>query len=131
MANANDADVQRVIHARQWPSSVAEYRTMMEEKSEGTGEKVIKFTSKGDDELVTKLFYRVCFGLGTSFGLERELGGGSRQSANCSWRKECLWGRAILSAATTCTLRLPALPWRKVITKPSTQTCCDFCERRT
>ena len=63
IVNDDRADVQAVLNARTWPSTVLEYAEMMA----ATGELAVRFTKKGDADVVRFLFYRVCFGMLDSF----------------------------------------------------------------
>ena len=56
IANLEDPDVQRVLHARAWPQNVDEYQKMMDDPA-------IEFTDKGDSDFVAYLFFKMSFDL--------------------------------------------------------------------
>ena len=62
-----DAPLVRAVHAsRKWPTTVEDYELMMTELDDH-GAPYVRFTKKGDADLVKLLFYRVCFGALHSF----------------------------------------------------------------
>ena len=63
IANPDDPAVAE-LNKKAWPTSVADYQHMMEKKDpKNDSEFAIRFTSKGDRDVVTFLFYRMCYGL--------------------------------------------------------------------
>ena len=59
IANLDDPDVQQVLRSRRWPSTVGEYKAMMDE----TGPDAIEFTKTGDRDYVAYLFFKMSFDL--------------------------------------------------------------------
>lgn len=60
IVNGDDPAVRRLGELRSWPTSLAEYQAMMEAK-EDDGTNSVEFTSKGDREVVTQLFFRLAY----------------------------------------------------------------------
>ena len=60
IVNGDDAAVRRLEGARAWPTSLAEYQAMMEAR-EDDGTNSVEFTSKGDREVVTQIFFRMAY----------------------------------------------------------------------
>ena len=56
IANLHDPDVQVVCMGRNWPHNVADFKTMMDDAS-------MDFTSQGDRNYVSYLFFMVSFDL--------------------------------------------------------------------
>lgn len=66
VANRGDADVAKLDGARLWPTTVEEYSKMMS-ATDARGVHEVRFTNGADRDAVTRLFYKVCFGLMHSF----------------------------------------------------------------
>merc|ERR1712048_999362 len=58
IVNLEDADVQRVLHTRVWPTTAAEYQAMMYDDEEP-----VLFTNKGDKEAVRFNFFKHAYSL--------------------------------------------------------------------
>ena len=63
IANDDRVDVQELMSFRKWPTTVSEYEDMMNAE----GREAVRFTKRGDADIVKFLFYKVCFGMLESF----------------------------------------------------------------